>query len=313
MLDFSKGPVFKVFVNSSGNKKIISSLGLPSPDISVHGKTTVVSYPGEINIRITYKRMAKEIIAVLNLENNSDAMIEKLEFPVMQYRKVNEFDQLLVGTDWGDNIQRPTRFIKEINWEGNFSCAYIPHPPKEIIYTYPSIMAMQYLCLYNSARSLYLASYSKGVSTMTFHVRVLDYSGLEFAICHYPYLSKCKWNSPECSFAIIQGDWHSAADIYKSHAEKMFRNPDVPGHLRDDFHGFIQLPMKFAGKEPNCDYRDIPDYFRKVKETGMNCIRVYAWCNRGHDTGDPDSKIIPELGTADDLKNAMNKIMGLYG
>ena len=113
-----------------------------------------------------------------------------------------------------------------------------------MIYTYPSIMAMQYMVLYNESRSLYMATYSTGDETMTFHAKTTGKYSLELSIKSLSlYYIRGVANSGMFNFD-LDGGWHKAAKIYSRRMGSVFKAPDSPPWMEKEYHGWVEVIMK---------------------------------------------------------------------
>ena len=172
---------------------------------------------------------------------------------------------------------------------------------------------MQYGALYNGARSLYFASYSTGDETLSLDARALNDHTLALSISHYPFLSEGAWRSPLCGFALLPGDWHGATDLYAGHMKRHFVPPDPPAWLKRDFHGWAQIFMRREGEGPAYRYSDPPEVYERVRRTGLNTLHIAGWCGDGFDTLYPDFDVDPQLGSAEDLRAALDGVRALGG
>lgn len=257
----------------------------------------------------------------LAVQNDGGCVVEQVRFPICPREDSTQYDQLLFATAWGDNLHEPTQAIRAY-WQGrdghSDSHQYIKYAPNEVIYLYPSVMAMQFVTLYNDDRSFYLACYSTGEDSLSFHARATSWPfGLELSVGHYPYLEKGEWVSPPCESAILGSGWRPAADRYMRRMGQYFADPDWPAWMKDPdegFHGWVQVPMKYQDRPALCAFRDLPALYReKAAAFGLNTIHVYGWCNEGHDTRYCDYDPNPELGTAEELRTACEEIRAMGG
>ena len=117
----------------------------------------------------------------------------------------------------------------------------------------------------------------KGVRAYSFGE---NYPGLGLAIVHKPCACSGEWKSEECVVAIHDGDWHWAADDYRSWRENIHR-PAV-GHHRPEWF------EKSAGLVAHYDFQyqlggivhrfaDIPKLYQQAKEMGMNHLLLSGW------------------------------------
>lgn len=183
-----------------------------------------------------------------------------------------------------------------------------------MIYTYPSIMAMQYMVLYNESRSLYMATYSTGDETMTFHAKTTGKYSLELSINHYPFITSGVWQTPECSISILDGGWHKAAKIYSRRMGSVFKAPDSPPWMEKEYHGWVEVIMKRENTPPKFKFSEIGEVYRKIyQDTGINHIFLVGWHDNGHDTKFPRYLPGEECGTVEELISAMEDVKAQGG
>lgn len=272
---------------------------------------------GELRVSARIADQDREKLSSLSLRASGDVTVRQVRFPVLQ-AEVNPFDSLLMAAPWGDNIQRPVRTIRQYcaGKGSSWIYDYVKCGEDEVIYTYPSILSMQYMTLHNPSASLYVGCYDEGDSTKTFHAKVLGESELGLWISHYPYLHNGTWESPQCGIARLPGGWHAAADLYASHMRSRFLPPDSPKWMRGDetgWNGFVQVMMRREGQPPILRYGDLPDVYRRICETGMETLHVAGWNYDGFDTRYPDYDADPLLGTAEELACAIGEIHSMGG
>ena len=271
-----------------------------------------------ISAKIFLNDTGPEMIGKIEAEISGDAMLKRVQFPCVEISRIYPFDSLLISAPWGDNIKKPLRTIAQYcaGQGSSWIYDYVHCDEDEVVYSYPSIMSMQYMTLYNDNRAFYLGSYSTGAETMTFNAKALETKSLQLSINHFPFSFQEKWKSPECSIAFLKGDWHASADLYASHMRKEFTSPDSPEWMRADdtgWDGFVQLFMRMEGEEPKLRYEDLPRVFARVKRAGMNTMHVAGWNYNGFDTCYPDYNTDPKLGTEEELKTAIKQINSMGG
>ena len=148
----------------------------------------------------------------------------------------------------------------------------------------------------------------KGVRAYSFGE---NYPGLGLAIVHKPSICRGEWKSEECVVAIHDGDWHWAADDYRSWRESIHR--PVVGHHRPEWF------EKSAGLVAHYDFQyqlggivhrfaDIPKLYQQAKEMGMNHLLLSGWNEDGFDFGFPHYTPNHLLGTEQELKDALAQV-----
>jgi len=301
---------------ADGNREL-TWVDLPAPEVARDDGEMTLRYPERDGLSVTVRFVPgdAEVTCRIALELTEGAPVCRVQFPYIEWPRVHTFDRLLMSSPWGDDIPRPTRTIRDFCAQQSTALGqtYIQRGDNEVIYQYPSILAMQYLVLHNPARSLYLSRYGTGEESFTLNARVLGKSALALSVVHLPFLASGRWESPECGFALLEGDWHGAADLYAERMRDEFPPPDVPDWLREEFHGWAGLMMKREGEPADLRFQDLPDVYRRVQAAGLNTLHVCGWSGVGFDTRYPDYDLNPELGTLADLRAALDEIHRMGG
>ena len=330
---FSKGielggnvPVFRLSVTlgaeeerSEWSSESFSMEGCHKDGQKLVCKYTRQEEQGRLLVTVSMDQQQKEVLSTISVQAEGHIQVRDVRFPYLSCPQVEYFDNLLMSGPWGDNIQRPVKAIKEYcaaKPGGSWVYDYVQAGEDEVSYAYPSILSMQYVVLHNPSRSLYLASYSEGPETITFHAASTGKTSLALSIGHHPFLENGTWTSPTCSFALLEGDWHVAADLYASHMRPAFPASTPPAWMRADetgWNGWIGLLMRFEGEAPLLRYEDLPPLYEKLRSSGLTTLQVAGWLNNGHDTRYPDFYHDPVLGTEEDLKDAISRIHDMGG
>lgn len=271
------------------------------------GNITTLTFEGtpysggqSAKVIVTLKHLEQEVLGSIGIELGGGFIVRTLRFPYIVWSPVLPEDDLLMSTAWGDNIERPVKTIRE-------RCG------GELTYFYPSMLGMQYMALYSPARCVYVSSYSTSDETFTLGAKAINDNTIALSVNHHPFIDKGTWQSPEVGFSILKGDWHAAADLYRSHTQDTFKTPDIPQWMRDEFHGWVQVGMKFENRAPNYYFKDLPEVFKLIQETGLNTMHIFGWSGHAFDTEYPEFRINPELGTEEELKSAMDSIKEMGG
>lgn len=320
LIDLDK-PLFYFDVKDNKKRDRVSSAECMLEPVRNEDNTTFVSFlyqteAFQIQFSITYHLEPDELLSQISCEVTGNGQVESIQYPISRIAELSVQDQLLISSAWGDNIERPSKTIHDVSTSTSirFGQDYIRYAEDEIIYTYPSIMAMQYMVLYNSSHSVYISTYSTGDETMTYHAKSTGKYDLELSIQHYPFLDHGSWSSPLCSQSILKGDWHTAARLYRTHMAAEFPKADSPEWMSHDFHGWAQFALKYENKDPGILYRELPELYENVqRRLGLEDIYVAAWSGRGHDTEYPDCRICEPLGTGEELHDALASIHKLGG
>lgn len=273
---------------------------------------------GKVEVRIERRTFNEETISRLILKTNQ-VYIRSVQYPITVMNDLTPLDALLVSSPWGDCLERPAQTIRAY-WNGrgkSWIYDYIQSCPDEVRYRYPSILAMQYMVVYNGRRSRYLATYSTGADSMDFCAKAVGEFALEWSVRHYPFLRDGEWQSPECSMAEFSvGGWHRSADVYASHMSEWMGNPDSPEWMRSPacgWHGQVHVPIKYQNQPPLHRFCELPKLFEEMAEVGLTAMHVFGWHGDGHDTQFPDYTPNAPGGTVEELRAAGDAIADMGG
>lgn len=255
---------------------------------------------GQVRVTLTFENAGREVLASMNLASDSYFPIRLVRFPVADTWAVNRFDTMLVSTGVGDAMHDP-RVMIGTRLSGIYSRRY------------PADIAMQYMTLYNEARSFYLSCYDK---TDEFYDHTVRTQGdvLRLSFDWYPFLDDGgKWDSPQCAVSVLKGDWHSAADLYREQMSPKFQPPDLPEWMRESFHGWIQFSMKGGDPKPAYRYTDLIGLYKDyVVPNGLNTMHVFSWQDGGFHHF-PDFVPSPGCGGPEELTRALDQIRAMGG
>ncbi len=140
--------------------------------------------------------------------------------------------------------------------------------------------------------------------------------GLSLSIVHYPCLKGGSWESDVCVVALHPGDWHWAADDYRTFRTSITR-PNAKGHRPIWFENSPGLvahyDFQYQGGGIVHRYADIPALYEKARKLGMPHLLLSGWHEGGFDNGFPRYRINPALGTEQELIDAVAKVRAAGG
>jgi len=316
---FRDGPVFRLFVERSGTAvpAVMTAEDFDAPRVENVRDEIKYVFDGAAGLRITvtWRQHEAEVVGTIQIENSRPgSAVNRVQFPYITYPRVTVFDRLLMASSWGDDIPKPVRTIKHYcdgRDKGFWIYDYVKATADEVSYSYPSIMAMQFMVLHNPSRALYLACYGTGDDTRTFNAQLHGHDGLALSVNHYPFLATGNWTSPECAFALLPGGWRPSADIYARNMRKHFRTPKLPAWMRDErkgFHGWVQFLMRREGHPAEVTFQELPEIARCAREAGLDVIHFGGWTYDGFDTYYPDFEFDPKCGTEEELRTSLERV-----
>lgn len=141
--------------------------------------------------------------------------------------------------------------------------------------------------------------------------------GLGMSIVHFPCMKpQTQWQSEPCVVALHEGDWHWAADDYRAWREGLAR-PQTRRHRPEWFEkspGLVaHYDFKYQGGGIVHRFRDIPGLLEQARAMGMNHLLISGWNYDGFDHGFPQYWPDPELGTEEELREAVHKVREMGG
>ena len=130
--------------------------------------------------------------------------------------------------------------------------------------------------------------------------------GCGLAILHRPALCEGTWTSAPCVLAFHEGDWHWAADDYRAWVASLGR----PSHPRPAWFEtspglMAHYDFQYQGGGIVHRYADIPELMRMAQEMGINHLLLSGWNQDGFDFGFPHYTPNPNLGTEQELRDAV--------
>jgi len=291
-----------------GIKKAYSAKDFSEQTSSKHGTGRTITYRntfhnwnGHIKVSITFSPKAAEVRAGLTIENSTELEIQQVHFPKVPIYKATNKHKLLMPSPWGDLIENPVDFLRQKKHN------------EKISFRYPAQLAMQYMTIFDNKTCVYLSGYNMGAESFDLSCSLKDKDSLIMACEWHPFLNNGSWTMPQTGIAIFNGDWHIAARHYISAFGKRYKPAALPTWMKKDFHGWVQVKLKTEGQKPKYKFKDLPNIFKSVKEVGINVLHVYGWSGIGFDTAYPEYNINPDLGSEQELREALSEVKKMGG
>lgn len=270
----------------------------------------------------------------LTLDSGLDAMVEKTYFPYLNGIWLSDDwtgDTLYMPIHSGDRCQNPTETLSRkpslISWKWQeYQYEFTLGGPfgqynedtgcyeRECRYSGPC--SMLYAVLSNPAldMSVYLTCRNNDLQLKALRAATygVERPGVSLAIAHFPCLGKGQWASEECVLMLSEGDWHKGADDYRAWRESVPK-PEMERRHRPDWY------LKSPGLVAHYDFKyqrgfivhrfaDIPALYDMAESFGMNHLLLSGWNQDGFDDGFPCYTPDPELGTEQELKDALQNV-----
>jgi len=271
---------------------------------------------GKLDINIVFiakvRNDSNEIIFNIEVENNSENIVEEVWFPVIcglkGVGKPEETELILPER----RVMNPFANLPEtgVSWE---------HGCISFHRWYPGYgMSMQWIDFNSGSQGLYIASYDKSCTLTGFHmekypeeglglyalVNMPKAEGLHVSINKFPYLRPGnKWKSAEAIVSPHCGDWHIAADKYRAWALTWMKFPEHPKWIMDEFMGWQTIEACTSAGIVYYKYKDFPRLCNEGKIGGVNTIDIAGWSNPFWIY--PDYEPSQKLGGPDELRKAL--------
>ena len=109
------------------------------------------------------------------------------------------------------------------------------------------------------------------------------------------------WSPGPCGLAIHDGDWHTAADMYRTWYHNNFNIPEPPKWLKDA-NGYVM-----AGS-PRYEFADLPRALDNAMASGISYIELWSEMTGGDTTYHAFPFPNPYMGREEDLKKAIAEV-----
>ena len=298
-----------------------------------------VGTPVEMSARIVIELPENECRSFwrMSLVNHTDWEVDTVAFPAI--------DGMWLGDTWEDDvlvyphfagrkIENPTRELAQprqiINWKwqeyiknrqinvgvgkADDRGAYVMRMP------YSGSASMLWLDLYdpNENTGLYITCRTSGDHMMGLRAESFGETnpGMGLAILHETCLTKGTWESEECVFAFHEGDWHWAADEYRTWFNSVHEpmpQTHRPKWFMESAGLMAHYDFQYQGGGIVHTFKDIPHLYDMAQEMGFNHLLLAGWNRDGFDYGFPHYEINPLLGTEQELRDALAEVKARGG
>ena len=271
----------------------------------------------EITLRTRVELGDSGLILTTDVDNRSNLPIESLGYPVLGDLSILGRDKALYQGSWGYGVMsRGQLFPKFTNEPGYFGTDY----PMQATLTPGS----QFVLIFTDSEGLYAGYHDADVQTMArFQFQLepswadsldsavedntlpKDFNRINFQIIQFPYVSPGqRKKSPPIVLRPYEGSWHRGADIYKEWRKTWFTPPVSPAWV-NDVHSWQQIQINSSEDRLLFPYKQLVEYGKDCAKHGVKAIQLTGWNKGGQDRGNPTHDTDPRLGTADDLRNAI--------
>lgn len=198
-------------------------------------------------------------------------------------------------------------YLMTPNWQGGVETSD-PVRTGESGMRYPTGGAMCWFDLYEKqpAHGVYLSGHD--TSLMGCYLSATpdrEADTLTFSLTKYAHVRPGKrFTTAPAVIGVHQGDWHTAADAYRTWAQSWMRKPNPPEWVSeaDGWYGLVT-----SADSSRVPFSRMPDYLKRARELGTNYIQVWGQMTGGSNC---DSLPYPNpvLGTLDEFKAAVREV-----
>lgn len=287
---------------------------------TVYGKpgltVTAKDFENENAIDIRIAESTSGGMNILTFTWNAPLSEIEIRFPFMSY---GENGTLTLPIHAGMRIREPEKAVfkpavcpmsrwKDRRWGVLEEGLLNPEDNDKTDITYGRTATMQF-CSYESPEKhsvLYAGFKDSDFEQTLFLVHALkEQQGFEL-VCRKVFNRAVPSGSMNFVYSIVPGDWHNAADIYRSWFDTL-RLPASPCKL--EYPGMIcHYDFLWQNGDINHCYKDIPMLGKEAAEHGFNTIMCAGWHRGGFDTNYPDFRPSPKLGTEAEFKAAVEEL-----
>lgn len=318
-----KGELFRlIYQYEDYYERSVNAAEQKAPSICLNGQTLNVKYDkltgpdGELDISLSYSFVLSErsLTVTAEVENNSPVCINELQ--TTAFSGIGALcgdgtqDNLLLPSTLGVNVPDPIhndlyKFAPLVGRKyerPDQIRSYIDVP-------YPGVGTMQWFSLYNAKESIYVGNHDAKTRILSLHIeRNADEAALRLGVCQFPFIKNGEsYVTPPLVYAVLEGDWHSGAKLYRSVMENDFNwNPPIRPKWAQEFQGWLRVIFRTQSGEFNYHFSDIPRLFDQLKKVGLNTLFILGWPQYGFARMRPNYWIDPKY--IEDFKNGVDYV-----
>ncbi len=274
----------------------------------------------------------------IRVENNLDTEIQRVIFPYLTGMFLGdtwEDDTLYWPQHAGLRVRNPVRRLSELpqklfwKWQ-EYRYGYGLNGPTGTLNEYGSYVlenrysgpcSMLWMDLQDETEGhgLYMTCRNNNLHLKAIRAETFGEAspGMGLSIVHFPCLAPNNtWNSETCVVALHEGGWHWAADDYRSWRTSI--TDTTPRRHRPEW--FMKSPglvahydFKYQGGGIVHRFRDIPGLLEQAQDMGLNHLLISGWHLDGFDNGFPKYTPDPDLGTEEELRDAVQQVRKMGG
>lgn len=274
--------------------------------------------PIELLFRITLA--GDEVHWSATIKNHSDYTISDVYLPdlggIDSLGEPEHREDLYWPHTLGTRIQDfPATLSPKQDYLQNLSAAAnrLQNPFLEL--TYPNSASMDWCTLNNGDRGIYVAANdpNSALGSIQAGRRFFHGNGLYFALDKFAFVRPGEtWNSPDYVTAFYQGDWHVAADKYRTFLSTWRQVREKPDWVRN-LQGMYLVIMRQQYGDVLWQYKDLPWLLQEAKKNGMDTLGIFGWTEEGHDNQYQEFRPDPAMGGRGALRDALAAVRQQHG
>jgi len=325
-----------------GQKHKVSHVESEAGSVTFTWDRVVSEYGGAHNLKVTLKVALNQRQATftMHLENHSDCTVENVYCPYFGEVKRPEGEpwfktfsySYASAQEWSlwptyqnsrgyYGIDFPTQFATDSSSAGApMSPFVLLRGARQGLYVGISAPQTELVAWHTELRPGYDNSLSTRTSANMHQLngRVPDtdtLSGKDVAIrfgaVHVPYIlpGETRTLTP-VTIEPYQGDWQHGVDIYKQWRSGWMTTSKIPDWAKEP-HSWQQIHINSPENELRMPFRDLPLIGEDCARHGVKAIQLVGWNHGGQDQFNPSHVPDPQLGTVEELKDAIAKIQSM--
>lgn len=181
-------------------------------------------------------------------------------------------------------------------------------------YAYPGGIAMTWMDYYGPQGGLYLAAHEPQMEkTLLYFAARRGEDGIAPGIDKIFNRQLTAWNG-DFVLAPHDGDWQQGAERYRRYLDQLLPpSRTSPVFFRQAPGTMTHYDLKWEDGTINHRYRDLPAMYREAADLGFNILLLAGWNRGGFDNYELRYQPDPELGTEQELHDAIRRIHELGG
>ena len=220
-------------------------------------------------------------------------------------------DALYLPTGLGRRVENPWA------WMEASTAKYYLHDEKENTFNLPYPRStMSWYGIQSGDKFLYLVRPDRDMRYCFLSIRQKIHaqpSELTLGFNHFPMARPGeKITLPPSCVGLLDGDWRTAADRYRSYAEKTFYKVPAKADWVKNMTGWQRIMFRTQFGEDLLKPSDLPEVFRIGRRYGLNTIFIFAWWLEGMDRAYPKYEE-PWPGAFKELKENIQKVQEMGG